>query len=90
MRDIREPHHVPTVRPPERRRIAVGRRNPAPELFILLGAVPLAVDEAVAGELEGLLRVVAGGVLREVGVAGREVGRTRGRGEWEGVVGGEV
>lgn len=68
----------------------MGRRNPAPELFSLVGAVPLAVDEAMAGEFEGALRVVAGGVFREVGVAGREVGRTRRRGEREGVVGGEV
>lgn len=52
--------------------------------------MPLAVDEAMAGEFEGALRVVAGGVFREVGVAGREVGRTRRRGEREGVVGGEV
>jgi len=62
----------------------VRRRNPASEFFSLLRAVPLAVDEAMAGEFEGTIGVVAGGVFREVEVAGRERASVGSGREWWG------
>uniref|UniRef100_A0A7C9DFG4 Uncharacterized protein n=1 Tax=Opuntia streptacantha TaxID=393608 RepID=A0A7C9DFG4_OPUST len=91
MRNIGIPHHIPTLRPPKRRRIPVWGRNSTLEQLSLLGAVSLPINEAVAGELERAIDVVAGGVLGQIGGARREVGRTRLRGlRREEVVGAEV
>lgn len=73
------PNRAAALRPPERHRVPVRRRNPALEELLLLRAMPLPVYQPVPLELERPGHVLAGGVLAEIGVAGREVDDTRRR-----------
>ena len=80
MRNIVVPRQAPALRPPERDLVPHWRRNTAPELLLRRRTLPFPVDVPVAAEHQRPLDVLAGGVLRQVGRARREVGVTRRRG----------
>jgi hypothetical protein len=69
VRHVGEPGDVAAGRPRERVAVALGRRDEAPEALAGRGAVALPVDEAVAGEPQGTLHVLAGRVLGVLGGA---------------------